>query len=40
MDKKLTLSLNASIIEEAKAYAKENQVSLSRIIEHYLKSLP
>ena len=36
---KLTLSINQTIIEEAKAYAKSNGKSLSRIVEEYLKSL-
>ena len=36
---KLTLSINQSIIDEAKLYAKSNGKSLSRIIEEYLKSL-
>lgn len=39
MNTKLTLSLNKQIIEEAKSYAKENQVSLSKLIENYLNSL-
>lgn len=39
MDTKLTLSLNKSIIEQAKVYAKSNDISLSRLIESYLKSL-
>ena len=39
MDKKLTLSLNASIIENAKKYAYSNQISLSKLIESYLASL-
>ena len=39
MDKKLTLSLNQSIIEEAKQYAKTNGTSLSKLIESYLGSL-
>jgi len=39
MDKKLTLSLNQRIIEKAKAYAKENKTSLSKMIEAYFKSL-
>jgi len=39
MDTKLTLSLNKSIIEQAKLYAKSNDISLSRLIESYLKSL-
>ena len=39
MDKKLTLSLNAAIIEEAKVYAKEQGVSLSRLVETYLRKV-
>lgn len=39
MDKKLTLSLNQHIIENAKIYAKSNNVSLSKLIESYLASL-
>ncbi len=39
MDSKLTLKLDKAIIEQAKVYAKKNQVSLSRLIENYLASL-
>jgi len=39
MDKKLTLSLNAAIIENAKAYAKANKTSISRLVAAYLSSL-
>lgn len=39
MDKKLTLSLDESIIETAKLYAKSNKTSLSKLIESYLDSL-
>lgn len=39
MNTKLTLNLNKSIIESAKDYAKDNSVSLSKLIENYLKSL-
>ena len=39
MNTKLTLNLNRSIIENAKDYAKENSVSLSKLIENYLNSL-
>jgi hypothetical protein len=39
MDTKLTLKLNQEIIEKAKVYASQKQVSLSRIIENYLNSL-
>jgi hypothetical protein len=36
---RLTLILDKGIIEEAKSYAKENKVSLSKLIENYLSSL-
>lgn len=39
MNTKLTLNLNKSIIESAKDYAKENRVSLSKLIENYLNSI-
>lgn len=39
MNTKLTLSVNENIIEQAKIYAKENQTSLSKLIENYLSSL-
>ena len=39
MDKKLTLSLDQTIIESAKKYAKSNNVSLSKLIESYLATL-
>jgi len=39
MDKKLTLSLDATTIESAKDYAKSNNISLSKLIESYLKTL-
>ena len=39
MNTKLTLNIDKSIIEEAKYYAKQNQVSLSKLIENYLDSL-
>jgi len=39
MDKKLTLSLNEKIIEGAKIYARDHQISLSKLIESYLSSL-
>ena len=39
MDKKLTLSLNERVIEKAKIYAKNHEISLSRLIESYLNSL-
>ncbi len=39
MNTKLTLNLDKNIIDEAKSYAKKNQVSLSKLIENYLNSL-
>ena len=36
METKLTLRLNNQVIERAKIYAKNNQVSLSKMIESYL----
>ncbi len=39
MDSKLTLKLNESVIEQAKQYAKENNISLSRLIENYLQAI-
>ena len=39
MDKKLTLSLNKEVIEKAKQYARENKISLSKLIENYLQSI-
>ncbi|MCB9032874.1 MAG: hypothetical protein H6553_03475 [Chitinophagales bacterium] len=39
MDKKLTLSLNESVIDKAKSYAKSNNISLSKLIESYLNAL-
>ena len=39
MDTKLTLKLDKEIIEKAKTYASDQQVSLSRLVETYLNSL-
>ena len=39
MNTKLTLNLDKSIIENAKDYAKNNKISLSKLIESYLNSL-
>ena len=39
MNTKLTLSIEHTIIEKAKAYAKEKGRSLSDIIENYLKAI-
>ena len=36
---KLTLSLNKSIIEDAKVYAKRKNISLSQLIEIYLQKI-
>ena len=39
MDTKLTLNVDKNVIEQAKEYAKDHQISLSRLIESYLSSL-
>jgi hypothetical protein len=39
MDAKLTLKLDKTVIDKAKAYASSHNKSLSRMIESYLKSL-
>ena len=39
MKTKLTLKLDKSVIEKAKEYASSQKVSLSRIVESYLKAL-
>jgi hypothetical protein len=39
MDSKLTLKLDTSIIENAKTYAKDNDISLSKMIENYLQAV-
>ncbi len=39
MDTKLTLKLDKSIIDSAKEYAKEKNISLSKMIENYLQAL-
>lgn len=36
MDTKLTLSFDKNVIEKAKKYAEEQNISLSRLIEHLL----
>ncbi|TCD24781.1 hypothetical protein EZ456_16995 [Pedobacter psychrodurus] len=36
MDTKLTLSFNQDVVVRAKKYAAENNISLSRLIEHLL----
>lgn len=37
---KLTLRLDKNTVEKAREYARENHVSLSALIENFLKSLP
>ncbi|GEO22126.1 hypothetical protein CQA01_26600 [Cyclobacterium qasimii] len=39
MDSKLTLKLDNGVIERAKMYAKEQNISLSKLIENYLDTL-
>jgi hypothetical protein len=39
MDAKLTLKLNKEIIQNAKKYTKERNISLSRLIENQLSAL-
>lgn len=39
MNTKLTLNLNQAVIQQAKDYARDNQTSLSKLIENYLSSL-
>lgn len=36
MDSKLTLSFNQDVVNKAKKYAADNNISLSRLIEHLL----
>lgn len=39
MKKKLTLTIDESVIKQAKAYAKKQGRSLSAVVENYLKAL-
>jgi hypothetical protein len=39
MESKLTLKLNKDIIDLAKTYAKEHNISLSKLIENYLQTV-
>ncbi len=39
MNAKLTLTIEQSVVEKAKAYAKDKNRSLSDIIENYLKAI-
>ena len=39
METKLTLRLNSTVIEKAKKYARNHNISLSKMIESYLDSI-
>ena len=39
VDSKLTLKLDANVIQRAKVYAKKQNISLSKLIENYLNAL-
>ena len=39
MDTKLTLKFNKSIIDKAKEYAKDRNISLSKMVENYFRAL-
>ena len=39
MDTKLTLKIDKTVIEKAKDYASNQQLSLSKLVENYLNSL-
>ncbi len=39
MDTKLTLKLDQKVIEKAKVYARDQGISLSRMVEEYLESV-
>ena len=39
MNTKLTLNVNKNVINRAKAYAAARRVSLSKLVENYLKSI-
>lgn len=39
MEKKLTLKLDKKTIDQAKIYARRNNLSLSKMVEKYFKSL-
>ena len=39
METKLTLRLNAHVIEKAKVYARMHKISLSKMVESYLASI-
>lgn len=40
MNKKLTLSHDKAVVEQAKRYTKSNNTSLLKIIESYMSTLP
>lgn len=37
---KLTIRIPVSVLEQAKAYAENNQTSVTRLVTHYLSRLP
>ena len=39
MTKKLTLTIDSDVIKSAKNYASENNISLSKLVEHYFKMI-
>lgn len=39
METKLTLRLDKEVVEQAKAYARKNKTSLSKMVEHYFEHL-
>lgn len=39
MDTKLTLKLNKEVIERAKKFAASKEISVSRLVENYLKTI-
>ncbi|MDR0795288.1 MAG: DUF6364 family protein [Tannerella sp.] len=39
MNTKLTLNVDKIVIEEAKIYAKENNISLSKLFENYINAI-
>ncbi len=39
MNTKLTLSIDKNVITQAKAYAASRRISLSKLVENYLKSI-
>lgn len=39
MNKKLTLNVNKNVITRAKSYAAARRISLSKLVENYLKSI-